>query len=156
MTPILSLAWPPIIDAASKPRRMLWRDRILTAVMWLLLVFLCRRGLAYFSTALIGFFARGQLNLTGWGEGWTRLRPYMQLVALFAGWELFWIIATLWRRQRALRKPQPPSLALAEEAEIHHCAPGQIVQWRQFRICVVHLDPAGHPTLVLRDGEAET
>jgi hypothetical protein len=134
---------------------MLWRDRIFTAVMWLLLAFLCRHTLSAIWVALAGLFDHGHLRLFGWGERWARLRPYLQLVGLFTGWELFWVIATLWRRQRALRKPQPPPLALAEEAENNYRLPGDIARWRQFRICVVHLDRAGHPTVVPRDGKAE-
>ncbi len=131
---------------------MLWRDRIFTAAMWLLLAFLCRHTLSAIWIALAGLFDHGHLRLTGWREGWTRLRPYLQLVGLFAAWELFWIHATLWRRERALRKPQPPPLALTEEAENNHRTPQEIAQWRGLRICVVHLDRVGHPSVAPRAG----
>jgi poly-beta-1,6-N-acetyl-D-glucosamine biosynthesis protein PgaD len=152
MTPHLPRTWPPIIDAAREPRSMLWRDRIFTAAMWLLLAFLCRHTLSAIWIALAGLFDHGHLRLTGWSERWMRLRPYLQLVALLAGWELFWVIATLWRRLRALRRPQPALLTLTEEADRSHRTPEEIAQWRQLRVCVVHLDPAGHPTVAPRTG----
>ena len=147
MTPIVPETWPPIIDDVALPRILVWRDRLFTLAMWLLLLFLCRHALAGFATALNGLLSNGHLTLTGWHARWTRLHPYLVVVAILAAWELVWLLITLWRRRQALRQPPPQPLSPAEEAGKSRITVDMLARWRLLKVCTVHFDAESNPSV---------
>ena len=79
-----------------------------------------------------------------------RLRPYFEVIGLFAVWAMVWMMVTLRRRQRYLNHPQPLALTLEEEARRIEAMPADLSAWRKLKICVVHLDPKGNVSVKAR------
>lgn len=145
--------WPPIISDAEVPRLVVWRDRLLTAAMWLLLFWLCRHTLHWALDQLLGLFGHPQhLLALDWPDRWARLQPYFLVVGLLAIWLLIWGVVSLRRIRRYVRLPQPLALTLEEQAHQGGCSAVELSECRNMRICTVHLDEHGAisviPTLI--------
>jgi poly-beta-1,6-N-acetyl-D-glucosamine biosynthesis protein PgaD len=140
--------WPPIIRNAALPRMILWRDRICTIAMWLLLLWLCRSALHTLWETSWELFESGHLRFAGWPEKLAGLQPYFKIVGLFAVWAIVWTMMTLWRRQRYLHLPQPPALTLEEEARKINGVPADLSAWRRLKLCIVHLDSQGNTSVL--------
>ena len=136
--------WPPIIRNAILPRAILWRDRICTVAMWLLLLWLFRFALQELWEAPWPLLRNGHLRFAGWSEKLADLQPYFKIVGLFAMWAVVWAMVTLWRRHRYQNLPQPPALTLEEEAAEIAGTPANLSAWRKLKICVAYLDSPGH------------
>lgn len=147
--------WPPIISDADLPRFVVWRDRLLTAAMWLLLLWLCRYPLHWGLDQLLGLFGHPQhLPPFDWRDRWTRLQPYFAVVGLLAIWLIIWALASLRRIRRNARMPQPMALTLEEQALQAGCDADELSEWRNFQVCTAHVDEHGAisvvPTLARR------
>ncbi len=145
--------WPPIIRDATLPRAILWRDRICTAAMWLLLLWLCRagfRGLFDTSRTLI---RDGQLHFADLLENFIRLRHYFEAIGVLAVWLIAWTIVTLWRRDRYLNLPQPAPLTLQEEAVEIDGTPADLSAWRKLKVSVAYLVPPGKVSVLPKQAE---
>jgi len=136
--------WPPLITAARQPRWMVWRDRGLTLLMWVLFVLVChnflRLALDEFR-ALTGRPRRGpELDFE---DLWDPLRPFMVVAGVLVMWLLVAGVVSVRRVQRNLARPKPAPLGLAEEAADQGAAPADLAAWRGLRVAVVHLDEEG-------------
>jgi len=152
LKPVPPKAWPPIIEDVHLPRLIVWRDRLLTTGMWLLLIWFCRHPLL----ALVDFLRPpfGQITrieVPSLLSRWERIRPYVAMVALIVGWLSFWGLVTLARYRRVRRMPHPPGLALEDQARKAGCTPEELTQWRTFRVSIVHLDEQGALNVVAKD-----
>jgi poly-beta-1,6-N-acetyl-D-glucosamine biosynthesis protein PgaD len=143
VTPIIPTSWPPIITTAKLPRTVVWRDRLLTAVMWLLLFWLARRELLALWDVSGAMIVNGRLHFTSWHGRWVLLHPYLKTIGALAVWELAWAIVGLWRRHHYSGLPQPQPLTAAEESRKFHNEPSDIEEWRKLKICVVEFDEDG-------------
>ena len=153
MKPVPPKAWPPIIHDADMPRVIVWRDRLLTAAMWLLLIWFCRLPLlALIDFVMPPFGQTPHVEVPDLQSRWERLRPYIAVIVFFGMWALGWALATLRRRDRVARMPKPPPLALADQARKAGCTPDELIHWRTFKVAVVHLDEQGSLTVVAKDG----
>ncbi len=136
--------WPPLITAARQPRWMVWRDRGLTLLMWVLFVLVCHNfiRLAFDEfRELTGRPRRGP----EWDfeDMWDPLRPFLFVASVLVMWLLLAGIASVRRMQRNLARPKPAPLGLAEEAAEQGAAPDDLAAWRGLRVAVVHLDEQG-------------
>jgi poly-beta-1,6-N-acetyl-D-glucosamine biosynthesis protein PgaD len=136
--------WPPIISDADLPRFVVWRDRLLTVAMWLLLAWLCRHMLHWTLDQLLALFGRPRhLPPLDWRDRWARLQPYFIVVGLLAIWLIIWGLASLRRIRRYSRMPQPAALTLEEQARQGGCSAAELSEWRKPRVCTAHLDEHG-------------
>jgi poly-beta-1,6-N-acetyl-D-glucosamine biosynthesis protein PgaD len=144
-------SWPPIIVDAHVPRAIVWRDRLMTIGMWLLLVFLMRHGLQLIwdeANELLGLERYGpQAN---WDIWWARLHPYLITAGVLGIWLFCWGLISLWRIRHHTGKPQPPALTLAEEAKRIGCTESELMAWRSARVATVHIDDNGHIDVVVK------
>jgi hypothetical protein len=138
------VTWPPIIRDADRPRVIVWRDRICTAAMWLLLLWLCRSGLRGLSEASWTLLRDGRLDFAEGLESLIRLRHYFEVIGLLALWEIAWMTVTLWRRRRFLHLPQPAPLTSQEEVGKAIGLSADLSPWRKLKVCVAHLDTQGN------------
>jgi poly-beta-1,6-N-acetyl-D-glucosamine biosynthesis protein PgaD len=149
MTDTTKPPWPPIITDAREPRLVVWRDRLMTVGMWLLLLYLMRHGIHVVLDAITDLFGHklGAPDVD-WASWWGRLQPYL-IVAVFLGlWLAGWGFAALRRMRRNVGKPQPPALALAEEAHRAGSTEAALLAWRKLPVAVVELDEEGHPSVL--------
>jgi poly-beta-1,6-N-acetyl-D-glucosamine biosynthesis protein PgaD len=141
--------WPPIITNARRPRAIVWRDRILTLAMWLLLLFMIRRGISGLwdeTLELFGRVARGPG--IDWEQLWDELSRYLAAAAVLCVWLLAWGLVSR-RRQRQLAGTTPPTpLSLAEHAHDAGCSEADLADWRALRTMVVHIDENDRITVV--------
>jgi poly-beta-1,6-N-acetyl-D-glucosamine biosynthesis protein PgaD len=134
-------AWPPIISDARRPRAVVWRDRILTMAMWLLLLLLMRRGLYGLWDETLELFGRVQSGPgIDWEQLWQSLSRYLTVAGLLCLWLLGWGLASRWRQQRLAGTTAPPPLSLADHARDAGCSEADLVAWRSLRIMVVTID----------------
>jgi hypothetical protein len=151
--PMAPLTWPPIIRYATMSRAIVWRDRLCTAAMWLLLLWLCRSGLRGLSEACWTLLRDGRLHFAEGLESLSRLRPYFEVIGLLAMWEIAWMAVTLWRRRRFLHLPQPAPLTLQEEVGKTTGLSADLSAWRQLKVCVAYLDSQGSVSVLPRKTE---
>lgn len=143
-------AWPPIIQDAHVPRAVVWRDRLLTCGMWLLLLFLMRHGFLLIWDELIELFGHARSGPpANWHDWWLRLKPYFITAAALACWLFGWGIVSLQRIKRHIGKPQPPALSLAEEASRIGCLETELDLWRSAKVATVHIEADGHIRVVI-------
>jgi len=150
--PEVPAPWPPIIRDATLPRAILWRDRICTAAMWLLLLWSCRSVFHRLWDASRILLLEGRLEFV-WAVGWMHLRHHFTLIGLLALWASIWTIVTLRRRDRSLHLPQPPVLTLEEEARRIQGTPADLSAWRKLKISVAHLDSQGKVSVLPKKPE---
>ncbi|WP_395021554.1 poly-beta-1,6-N-acetyl-D-glucosamine biosynthesis protein PgaD [Dongia sp.] len=130
-------AWPPLITDAARPRWMLWRDRILTILVWILF-------LALFIQQWRLFQARVEAWLATPGAEWNfMLGPFFAVVGIMVAWLLLTAILTYSRAMRARRQAQPPPLSLEAEAAHFGVTPEALTAARQKQIIAVAIEPDG-------------
>ncbi|MBX9702162.1 MAG: PgaD family protein [Acetobacteraceae bacterium] len=136
--------WPPLITAARQPRWMPWRDRALTALMWVLLALLCHN-----TVRLVFDEVRVAMGLPRLRPEpdfmllWGRLEPYLVVIGVLLAWILTWGLLALRRLRHSARLPRPPGLSVTEEAARQAIAPEALEGWSVPRIAVVRVDPDG-------------
>lgn len=152
MKPVPPETWPPIIRDADLPRVIVWRDRLLTAAMWLLLIWFCRHPLLALGDFLMPPFGQiRHIHVPDVESIWERGRPYYAVILLFGVWIFAFGLATLRRYRRVRRLPHPPLLELEDQARRAGCTPAELTQWRTFKVAVVHLDEQGALTVVAKE-----
>jgi poly-beta-1,6-N-acetyl-D-glucosamine biosynthesis protein PgaD len=136
--------WPPIIRSAKRSRLILWRDALLTALMWFILFLILYTELAFVISALLVLLGRSDAvidaELTLF---FRRMRP---LLLLIAGLVVMLVLATLVsmrRRNRALATPQPAPLSVAEVAAIAGMTPADLAAAQALKIAVVGREGTG-------------
>jgi hypothetical protein len=111
--------WPPIIRSAQRSRLILWRDGVLTALMWGLLFAILYSELAFALGALDVLLGRSEAEIDAEiALFFRRMRPLLWLIAALV---LMLAVATIISRQRrsdALSAKQPTPLSQAEIAAI--------------------------------------
>ena len=136
--------WPPLITAASQPAWMLWRDRLLSLSMWVLLALLCRNALLLAGEEAL--FLSGlseQRPAPDFREHLRRILPFWitigGLLLWLLGWGAVWVLS---RRLTPLR-PMPPSLDPPTEAARHGADPAALLAWREWPVAIVHVEEGG-------------
>ncbi len=116
----------------------------MTLGLWLLLVFLCRHALHLIVGETVKLFGREvhspDPNWSVWAQ---RLRPYAVIDVVLGGWLVVWGSVSLRRLRQSADLPAPPDLSPAEEARNAGCSEEDLTDWRQPKIAVADLDPAG-------------
>jgi hypothetical protein len=130
-------AWPPLIDDAVRPPWMLWRDRFLTVLVWLLFAIL-------FIQQWLVFQERLRTYLTTADAEWDfTLKPFFTVIGVMLSWLGLSAIGTYRRAMRARNRPEPPPLALAREAAHFGVTPTELSAARQGQIIAVAIEAGG-------------
>jgi len=148
---------PPLIIATDVPRWVRWRDAVLTLLMWALFAFMLEiefeilLGPRLEHLGLTSFDSRaGFLEFSG------RLIPYLKIALVLVAL-LFVAGLFTWRRQtRALALPEPPPLAIADEARRAGLDEPELIYARSARIVVVHVESDGRLKVEIRAPHAGT
>lgn len=136
--------WPPIITSAARPRAILWRDIILTLMMWAVLLLIL-----YTELDLIwnGFHVlRGKPGIEidpQLAQFWRRLRPLLWLMAALVAMLAIATVISRDRRNRAILQSPPPPLAESAIAVRAGISEAELAAGREHRIAVVHVDDDG-------------
>jgi poly-beta-1,6-N-acetyl-D-glucosamine biosynthesis protein PgaD len=139
------IAWPPLITDARMPRRLIWRDRLLTLGMWLLLLYFARGAIALMVGEVLDWLGRDNpMPEIDWVRLGRQLAPYLLAAGLLGLWLLGWGLAAVRRVRRAERLPEPRPVSLEEDAKRGGCTPAELASWRELRVAIVHLDDHGH------------
>jgi hypothetical protein len=137
--------WPPLITSATQPAWMLWRDRALTILMWVVFfIFLETEGeltVAHIRAALHG--TRPD-KLANWGYFWDQLRPFMIAVAALVGWLCLFGLLTIRRRNRTRLHRAPDPLELDAEMQRGGMERDALIAAQHMHRAVAHLDAQGH------------
>jgi poly-beta-1,6-N-acetyl-D-glucosamine biosynthesis protein PgaD len=142
--------WPPLITDAGMSRRVVWRDRLMTLGLWLLLVYFSRHALQLIWYETLRLFGRAPVALDpiNWDVSWDRLHPYAIAVAILGVWLMVWAYVALLRLRRAVSVPDPAILSTAEEVIQSGCSEAELASWRQLKVAIVHLDGVGRVRVV--------
>ena len=129
--------WPPLITDARRPRWIIWRDRILTVLVWALF-------LALFINQCLALRARIHAHLADPTSEWDfLLRPFLIVAGILVLWLGASGAATYGRAVRNRRRPAPPPLVLDAEAAHLGIAPADLMAARQGQIIAVTIEPDG-------------
>jgi hypothetical protein len=95
-----SIQWPPISTDGTLPRYVVWRDRLMTIVAWMLLLALASDLFYLVVTHALQLLGHSQTGPDAqWALWWDRLRPFVQVIVLMAAWLTLWGFISL-RRAR--------------------------------------------------------
>lgn len=129
--------WPPLITDAMRPRWMLWRDRILTVLVWILFLVL-------FIEQWLAFQARVEVHFSTPGAGWdSPMGPFFAVVGIMLTWLVFTAVFTYRRATRARRRAPPPPLSMEAEAKHFGVTPAALTAARRQQIIAVAIAPDG-------------
>ncbi len=129
--------WPPLITDAARPHWILWRDRVLTLLVWLLFA-------ALFIEQSIAFAERISLYRADPHGDWDfLLRPFFITAGILVLWLVLSGMGTYRRALRHRQKPPPPPLALAEEAAHLGVTSDELLAARQEQVIAVTISPDG-------------
>ena len=136
--------WPPLIVATDVPRWVKWRDAVLTLLMWTLLAFMLDSEITLIFGPHLERLGLGPFDSEGdWSGFFEQLIPFLQVAAV-AVFLLFIAGLFTWRRQtRAFLLPEPPPLAIADQARRAGLDEAALSSARDLRIAVVHVEPNG-------------
>jgi poly-beta-1,6-N-acetyl-D-glucosamine biosynthesis protein PgaD len=129
--------WPPLISNAARPRWILWRDRILTILVW-------AAFLALFIEQALVFHGRVETYVTTPDAEWDfLLRPFVITIGIMVTWLALMAVLTYRRAVRARRKSPPAPLPLEAEAAHFGVTPEALATARQQQIIAVAIEPGG-------------
>jgi hypothetical protein len=136
--------WPPLIVADKAPRFILWRDFLLTLLMWVVFVILLEKEFELFFGHHLERLGLGDFDTeANWPIFFERLTPFLVTIALLISLLFVASMLTSQRRRRALLLPIPVPLSLAEQC----CRAGidahTLISARDLKIVIVHIDPNG-------------
>lgn len=136
--------WPPLITAASQPTWMLWRDRLLSFSMWVLLAILCRNALLLVGEeALFLSGLSDQRPAPDFREHMRRMLPFWITIGMLLLWLLGWGAVWVLSRKFTPLRPMPPALDPATEAARHGADPTDLLAWRDLPVAIVHVAEGG-------------
>jgi poly-beta-1,6-N-acetyl-D-glucosamine biosynthesis protein PgaD len=129
--------WPPLIIDAARPAWILWRDRILTVLVWILFLVL-------FIEQWRIFQARVDAYLSTPDATWDfRMAPFFTVVGIMVAWLVLTAFLTYRRVMRARRDAQPLPLPLEAEAARFGVTPAELTAARQKQIIAVAIGAGG-------------
>jgi hypothetical protein len=136
--------WPPLITHAAQPTWMVWRDRLLTVAMWLLLVGVCRNELTLLWSTVHDVLG-GELagRDARWDIPWDRLKRLAAVIGVLVVWLGVWGAIALRHVSQVTREPVPLPIDPAAEAEQVAATPEAVQAWRMLPVAVVHTDESG-------------
>lgn len=133
----MKAVWPPLITDAARPRWMLWRDRILTILVWVAF-------LTLFIEQCLVFHARVETYFAAPDAEWDfLLRPFIIAIGIMVAWLALTAVLTYRRAVRARRQSQPPPLAIEAEAAHFGVTPAALTAARRQQIIAVAIEPGG-------------
>lgn len=136
--------WPPLIIADTTPRWILWRDRALTLVMWILFAILLDSEFELFFGRYLEHWGLGEFHTeANWAKFFERLLPFVLVVVGLVAALIVAGLVTLRRRQRGLRVPEPPPLGITEQARRAGMDEASLAASRELRVAVVYIDADG-------------
>jgi hypothetical protein len=136
--------WPPLIVAEHKPRWVIWRDFLLTLLMWILFAIMLETEFELFVQRQLVRLGLGDFDTDPrWGEFFERLMPFVQIAMILIGLLALASLITLYRRRRSLLLPPPPPLSIADEARRVGTDESELKAARDLRNAVVYIDKDG-------------
>jgi hypothetical protein len=137
-------AWPPLVVAEHVPRRVLWRDVLITLIIWGFFALLLATEFELFLGDYLERLGFGPFNTTAnWPEFFQRLTPFLLAAAVLAVTLVAFSLRTLRRRHRALFLRQPQPLETADEARRAGLDEVALIAARGRRIVIVQIDAGG-------------
>jgi len=147
--------WPPLITDVKMARTVIWRDRLLTLALWLLLIYFARHALLLAGGSAIRFLGHEigspDPQWATWGA-WAR--HYVVVIAALGGWLIVWGRVSVRRFRRGFDLPQPPDLSPAEEAHDAGCSEAELAHWRGLKFAAVDIDAEGRVIVTPRSPES--
>jgi hypothetical protein len=135
--------WPPLIVAEHTPRWVKWRDFGLTLMMWILFAIMLETEFELFAGPHLERLGLGEFDTeANWEIFFGRLVPFIEIGMMLIGLLALASLITLWRRNRGLRLPPPPLLAVADEARRVGMDEAELAAARELRV-VVYIDEDG-------------
>ncbi len=137
--------WPPLITAAGQPPWMLWRDRALTMLMWIVFAIILETEAELTIAHVIAIIKGVEPEIpANWDQFMNSLFPFTLVIIALVSWLVFFGLLTMRRRLRTMLLPQPPPLAFALEAQRAGMEAPSLAEARRLDLAVAHLDAAGH------------
>jgi hypothetical protein len=136
--------WPPLIVAHSKPRWVVWRDVLLTMVMWILFAIMLETEFELFISHQLVRLGLGDFRTDpNWAEFFERLMPFVAVAVLLICLLLLASVFTLRRRRRGLLLPPPAALPIADQARRAGMDEAELAVARELRVAVVYINENG-------------
>jgi hypothetical protein len=137
-------AWPPLIVASEKPRWVYWRDFALTIAMWAIFAIMLESEFELFFGRYLARLGLGDFDTNAnWPTFFLRLEPYIWLIIVLVALLAASTVATLRRIRRSLILDPPPPLQPAEEAARAGMDAAALLEARDMRNAVVHVERDG-------------
>jgi len=103
--------WPPIIRSSKVGRAVLVRDLVLTILMWGILCIILYTELAFALESLAVLLGRSEAQIDAeLALFWRRMQPLIWLIGVLVAMLGIATLASIRRRNRALKSPPPPPL----------------------------------------------
>ena len=132
---------PPLIHGRRVPPWIVFRDLMLTAIAWIVIVQSVRQGFYllydYFSPPMFEFT---RAKMPHFLEIWNPLKGFVLDALLLIIWLAFWAIYGTRRFRTKPPTPQPSPLPLREHARYLEMKEADLAAWRRYRIAVVLFD----------------
>lgn len=129
--------WPPLITDAARPQWTIWRDRVLTILVWVLFLALFIKQSLLFKTRIATYLSTPE------AEWEFLLGPFLAVTGVMVAWLVLSAIFTYRRAVQARRRTPPPPLSLEVEAGHFGVTPADLVAARHQQIIAVAIEPDG-------------
>jgi len=133
--------WPPLIYNAARPAWRIWRDRLMTICLWLLLLGLLVQQSIILSHHLNEFIFPSDPDARIVWE--FRLLPFLVVALILVLRLLVWGVISKRHFNRVTREAPPPPLPPLIEARQHGVTPADLDAWRARKVATVATDEAG-------------
>ncbi len=140
----VSVPWPPLIVAGTKPTWVKVRDVALTLFMWVLFAIMLETEFELFFGRYLERMGLGTFDTAGrWAEFFEALQPFVQVALVLVSLLLLAGLLTLRRVARGRVLPQPAPLSASDEARRVGMDEADLIAARELRVVVVHIDADG-------------
>ena len=132
---------PPLLRAKRVPPWIVFRDLVLTAIAWIVILQSMRQGFYllydYFSPPA---FELTRAKLPPFLEIWNPLKGFVLDAVLLVIWLAFWAFYGTRRFRTKPPTPQPSPLPISEHARYLGVDEADVAVWKTYRIAVVHFN----------------
>lgn len=144
-------SWPPLITAASQPRWMLWRDRLLTVLMWLVLFGILETEMELVFSHLRKFLGRAPVAQSAHFDVFLRrLEPFGIMIAVLASLLFGSALATRRRWFAGLAAQAPSHVPLGQLAAPSGMTAEELHAAQSMRMAVAHIEEGGRVRITPR------
>ena len=132
---------PPLIQAKRVPPWIVFRDLVLTAIAWIVIV----QSMRYGFYLLYDYFSPPMFELTRakfpqFLDLWNPLKGFVLDAVLLVIWLAFWAFYGTRRFRTKLPTPQPSPLPISEHARYLAMKEADLAVWKTYRIAAVHFN----------------